>query len=76
MASWKLESEIPDEEHTVSVSIGKLLGQSIPALGILAFTISVEVEHEEREDVPYKLRIDLANGTSVVSRLLTLPVTE
>jgi hypothetical protein len=76
VASWKLESEIPDEGHSVRVSIGRLMGQSIPALGVHAFTISAEVENEEREDVPYRLRIELANGTSVVSRLFKLPVTE
>jgi hypothetical protein len=76
VASWKLESEVLDEEHSTTVSVGKLLGQSIPALGVLAFTISVKVEHDEREDVPYRLRIELANKESVVSRPLSLPVTQ
>jgi hypothetical protein len=76
VASWRLESELPDEEHRATVPVGQLMGQSIPALGVLAFTVGVRVHHDALDQVPYRLRIELANGDSIVSGLLTLPVTE
>ena len=76
VARWLFESAVPDEVHVVNVTRGRLMGQAIPARGVLPFTIGIHVKHNDLDKVTYVLCVVLATGRPVTSRSLVLPVHE